>query len=172
MSIEYGNYLNQHMLNVASGYKWLEANLPELLANCDYRKQICFQHDLSKLDPEEYSYYDEYFYGKSKDDPAVKLNFKYAWLHHIHNNPHHWQYWILHNDEPDEGMVVLDMPYQYIVDMICDWWSFSWKKGNLMEIFNWYDQHKDYMKLSGNTRSTVEMILRKIREKLEEDNGN
>ena len=171
MSIEYGNYLNQHMLNVATGFKWLEANLPELLENTNYRNQICFQHDLSKLDPEEYSYYDEYFYGKSKDDPAVKLNFKYAWLHHIHNNPHHWQYWILHNDEPGEGVVVLDMPKQYIIEMICDWWAFSWKKGDLTEIFNWYDQHKDYMKLSHNTRKTVERILEKMRAKLEKLDG-
>ena len=43
--------------------------------------------------------------------------------------------------------------------MICDWWSFSWQKGDLGEIFNWYDEHSDYIKLSPKTRKTVEDIL-------------
>ena len=53
--------------------------------------------------------------------------------------------------------------------MICDWWAFSWNKGNLNEIFNWYEKHMDYMKLSDATRKTVEDILSKIKKKLEED---
>lgn len=168
MSVKYGKYLDEHCTNVYKGYEWMKQNLPELMSNANYHVQM-LKHDLSKYDEEEYEAYDEYFYGKDRERPEVKINFKYAWLHHIHNNPHHWQYWILHNDEPGEGMVVLDMPYQYIIEMLCDWWAFSWKKGNLHEIFSWYDAHKDYMKLSLNTRKTVEMILGKIREKLEEN---
>lgn len=171
MSLAYGEYLCNHIDNVNRGYEWFKENLPELLGDIDYTYQIG-GHDQSKFMPEEYEPYDEYFYGKDKNDPAVKLNFQYAWLHHIHNNPHHWQYWILHNDEPGEGMVILDMDYCYIIEMICDWMSFSFKKGNLMEIFSWYDAHKDYMKLSNQTRKTVEHILDKMREKLEEENGN
>jgi hypothetical protein len=168
MSINYNKYLTQHCQNVANGYAWIKNNLPDIVANVDGAVQICGRHDGSKLTPDEYPYYDEYFYGKDRERPEVKLNFKYAWLHHIHNNPHHWQYWILHNDEPGEGMVILDMPYQYIVEMICDWWAFSWQKDNLYEIFSWYDAHKDYMKLSTKTRSEVERILNLIREKLDE----
>jgi hypothetical protein len=52
--------------------------------------------------------------------------------------------------------------------MICDWWAFSWKKGDLTEIFNWYDEHKDYMKLSSSTRKIVEETLKDIKAKLEE----
>ena len=66
-------------------------------------------------------------------------------------------------------MVILDMPYNYIIEMICDWWAFSWNKGNLYEIFSWYDAHKAYMKLSDNTRKTVEDILGKIKDKLDEE---
>ena len=65
-------------------------------------------------------------------------------------------------------MIIMDMPYNYIIEMICDWWAFSWVSGNLSEIFNWYDQHKDYMKLSDQTRKTVEDILSKIKEKLDD----
>lgn len=59
------------------------------------------------------------------------------------------------------------MPVNYILEMICDWWAFSWTKGNLFEIFNWYDEHKKHMKLASNTRKQVEDILRQIKEKLE-----
>ena len=172
MSVEYAKYLDQHTANVYRGYEWFQDNLPEILSNVDYTTQIKYHHDLSKFDPEEYEPYDEYFYGKGKGDPATKLNFRYAWLHHIHNNPHHWQYWVLINDNPGEGLVCLDMPYNYVVEMICDWWSFSWKTGKLTEIFSWYDEHKDYMKLSGRTRKTVEDILEKIKTKLEEPDGD
>ena len=52
--------------------------------------------------------------------------------------------------------------------MIGDWWSFSWKTGNLYEIFDWYDTHKNRMILSEHTRELVEEILEKIKVKLDE----
>ena len=61
------------------------------------------------------------------------------------------------------------MPYCYILEMICDWWSFSWSQGKLDEIFNWYDEHSKYMKLAPDTRKTVEDILDKIKVKLNEN---
>ena len=61
------------------------------------------------------------------------------------------------------------MPYHYILEMICDWWAFSWSKGDLTEIFSWYDSHKKYIKLHNNTRSIVEEILGLIKDKLEEN---
>ena len=62
----------------------------------------------------------------------------------------------------------MDMPYNYIIEMICDWWAFSWSNGNLYEIFGWYEEHKNYIKLSDKTRLTVELILTDIKEKLED----
>ena len=166
MSVQYDNYLTEHKENVAKGFRWLQENIPEVIED-GLEWQICFNHDASKTDPEEYDAYDAYFYGNNRSYSVVQ-NFKKAWLRHIHNNPHHWQHWILINDEPKEGMVVIDMPYIYVVEMICDWWSFSWKKGDLNEIFGWYEDRKDYMKLSANTRRSVEYILGKMKNKLEE----
>ena len=166
MSVQYDNYLTEHKENVAKGFRWLQENIPEVIED-GFEWQICFNHDASKTDPEEYDAYDAYFYGNNRSYSVVQ-NFKKAWLRHIHNNPHHWQHWILINDEPKEGMVVIDMPYIYVVEMICDWWSFSWKKGDLNEIFGWYEDRKDYMKLSANTRISVEYILGKMKDKLEE----
>lgn len=166
MSIQYDNYLTEHKENVAKGFRWLQENIPEVIED-GFEWQICFNHDASKTDPEEYDAYDAYFYGNNRSYSVVQ-NFKKAWLRHIHNNPHHWQHWILINDDPKEGMVVIDMPYIYIVEMICDWWSFSWTKGDLNEIFGWYEDRKDYMKLSANTQISVEYILGKMKDKLEE----
>lgn len=172
MSFQYDNYLTQHKQNVAKGFKWIRDNLPELfidIPGVNYEHQICYEHDYSKESPEEYSAYDAYFYGGNRSYEVVE-NFRKAWLHHIHYNPHHWQHYILINDDPNEDEITLDMPYNYILEMICDWWAFSWNSGNLTEIFKWYDQHKDYMKLSDATRKTVNDILSKIKEKLGETN--
>lgn len=168
MSIQYDNYLTQHRANVFKGFEWIRDNLPELMCNKhNIEWQTQFNHDISKFDPEEYDAYDAYFYGNNRSYYVVQ-NFREAWLRHIHKNPHHWQHWVLINDDPGEGMIIMDMPYLYIIEMVCDWWAFSWAKGSLYEIFNWYDEHKDYMKLSNSTRKTVEDILAKIKAKLDE----
>ena len=64
------------------------------------------------------------------------------------------------------------MPREYVIEMICDWWSFSWNSGKLDEIFDWYDEHKDYIKLGKQTRKTVESILTEIKNKLEVSDDN
>ena len=133
MSIEYDLYLQNHKVNVKKGFDWIKENLPDLIPKddgIDYEHQIGFEHDASKSDPEEYEAYDAYFYGGNRSYEVVQ-NFRYAWLKHIHRNPHHWQHFVLLNDSPEEGEIVLDMPYNYILEMICDWLSFSMANGNL-----------------------------------------
>lgn len=174
MSKEYDLYLEQHKANVTKGFYWIRDNLPELLIelpDVDYEHQICFAHDASKAEWDEYEAYDRYFYGGNRSYHCVQ-EFNYAWLRHVHRNPHHWQYWILRQDDPDEGEIILEMPYVYILEMICDWWAFSWKSDNLREIFKWWGEHKDYMKLGDKTRETVVDILEKIKAKLDEDIQN
>ena len=123
-------------------------------------------HDQSKYDKEEYDAYDKYFYGNRSYE--VVQNFNYAWLQHIHKNPHHWQHWILINDDSDLGIVALEIPLNYIIEMICDWWSFSWRSGNLYEIFDWYAKHRDGMQMNDTSRKIIEDILNKIRTKLDD----
>lgn len=158
MSQKYDNYIKEHVNNIQKGFDWLKQNCPEVLE--DLEEEIQYQiiiHDDSKWSDEEYDAYDEYFYGTGKNDNE----FNYAWLHHIHNNPHHWQYWVLRED--DGNTLPLEMPYTYIVEMILDWWSFSWKQNSLEEIFNWYNTNKSKMILHENTKTTVEFILDKIK---------
>lgn len=170
MSLAYNNYLDEHIANVGNAYEWLHEYLPEIFEEIEGDIDVgCLikHHDESKCDMEEYNPYDCYFYGGTRTQRVVD-DFQYAWLHHIHNNPHHWQHYVLINDEPGEGIVALDMPKQHIIEMICDWWSFSWSKGHLGEIFAWYHTHRKHMRLSDKTRKTVEDILGKMLTKLDE----
>lgn len=166
MSAQYNLYLQRHKENVRKGYEWLSTNLPQLFEDKpDSSWQINFEHDHSKTNPDEYDAYDAYFYGNNRSHAVVEA-FNRAWLLHIHRNPHHWQHWVLINDEEDEGKVLVEMPYNYIMEMICDWWSFSWQKGDLSEIFSWYEAHSAHMQLAPHTRKTVEDILWEIRGRL------
>lgn len=169
MSHLYDIYIVEHRNNVASAHSWLKWNLPDFACGT-LADDIIEEHDYSKNHSEEYEAYDRYFYGNNRSNKVVS-EFKRAWLRHIHNNPHHWQHWVLINDEPNEGTIALEMDREYVIEMICDWWSFSWKTGNLYEIFEWYDKHKDNMILHKNTRELVEDILGKIREKLDSENN-
>ena len=157
----YTTYITEHCKYVSEAYRWL---VDHKIVKNDFvhRMQL---HDASKWSEEEYDAYDAYFYGKSKTQ-EVKDNFNYAWLHHIHENPHHWQHWVLINDE--DGTKALEMPEEYVVEMICDWWSFSHKSGNLEEIFDWYKSHKSNMIMHKNTKAMVEDILDKIKKELKE----
>lgn len=168
MSFQYDQYLENHRANVKRGYDWFCEYLPDVVkdaANAGW--QTVFAHDQSKNEPDEYEAYDAYFYGNNRSY-AVVQNYQRAWLLHLHRNPHHWQHWVLINDDPKEGESILEMPYDYIIEMICDWWAFSWKSGNLKEIFAWYDEHSKYMKLGERTRETVKKILGLIKDKLDE----
>lgn len=182
---EYDNYLTQHIGNVQKGYEWIKTNLPELISEDNFIEEthyygeldeIIAAHDKSKYrnTPDNENYYDltseydayaEYFYGTKTAE--VKESFDKAWLAHIHANPHHWQHWLLQNDDPKLGLRRLDMPYVFILEMVCDWWSFSWKTGNLNEIFKWYDENKKGILLSAKTQATLENILTKLKEKLD-----
>lgn len=77
--------------------------------------------------------------------------------------------WILIHDDMENGELetILEMPYDYIVEMICDWWAFSWANGNLYEIFNWYAEHSKFMKLAPRTRETVDDIIDRIKNRLD-----
>lgn len=169
MSFQYDQYLAHHRSNVKRGYDWLCENLPDVVKDTlNAGWQTGFAHDQSKDEPDEYNAYDAYFYGNNRSYEVVE-NYLEAWLLHIHRNPHHWQYWVLINDDPKDGEIVLEMPYDYIIEMICDWWAFSWAQEKLDEIFNWYKEHSKYMKLAPDTRKTVEDILNKIKAKLNEN---
>lgn len=165
MSLAYDEYLTEHIGNVNKGLHWMLDNLglSQEEKTAIETAMTGFNHDESKYSTEEYNAYDQYFYGGNRSYKVVQ-DFNYAWLHHIHQNPHHWQYWVLLEDDPEEGLPykTLPIPLPYIFEMIADWWSFSWKSGNLFEIFNWYAEHREKQYINLNSRMILERILEKI----------
>lgn len=167
---QYDEYLKQHIESVGTGISWLAMNLPEVVQSFDSETlgTIASQHDNSKYTEEEYDAYADYFYGEKTE--AVEAAFDAAWLHHQHNNPHHWQHWLLRED--DGGTKCIEMPERYVIEMIADWWAFSWKANNLYEIFDWYKKNKSKIVLHENTQKLVEDILDKLKAKLDEVHSN
>lgn len=165
MSLAYDEYLAEHIGNVNKGLHWMLDNLAlsQEEKSAIETAMVSFNHDESKYSTEEYNAYDQYFYGQNKSYAVVQA-FNYAWLHHIHQNPHHWQYWVLLEDDPNgwTPYKTLLIPLPYIFEMIADWWSFSWKSGNLFEIFNWYAEHRDKQYINEESRMILEQILEKI----------
>lgn len=163
----YINILKGHRKNIKQAFELLQDNFSELFANISkkelkqLRKQIK-NHDLSKFSSEEFEAYSMHFCGEDKTEIS-KNNYEMALLHHHHNNPHHFQYWLLNDN--DGQSKALDIPLNYFIEMICDWWSFSIEKRNLSYINNWYESYKDKIVLSEKTKSIVEDILIKIKDK-------
>lgn len=159
---EYYDYLDQHVSSVKRA--WEEILYPALLIDSDYTADIFTSisenienHDKSKYSEEEFDPYLNYFYPlEGKESP--KDEFNYAWLHHQKVNPHHWQYWILVNDD-DGTNRPLDIPFEYVCEMLCDWSSFHYFKDPKSTANQWYKDNKDRIILSDNTRQLVEELL-------------
>lgn len=83
MSQKYDEYLEKHRQAVKKAYQWIAAYIPEL-TDVETTRNIEF-HDMSKNTTDEYTPYDNYFYGEQT--PAIIEAFNRAWLMHIHRNP-------------------------------------------------------------------------------------
>lgn len=179
MSKKYNFYLCEHIVAVNKAAYWMVEHLRSVQRLPDEQRDDFLlnanEHDRSKYELVEYMPYDVYFYGEPDEDAFYgtpdKDAFNVAWLHHIHHNSHHWQHWVLINDDGhfgDEGKIIaLEMPKQYVLEMVADWWSFSWMSGNLYEVFDWYEANRDNMTLHPKTREFAEQVLGEIRDALE-----
>lgn len=162
--VDYNKYITAHIKGVVQSYQMLENQGPSIDKDVMRKAfDLCSIHDESKWGKEEYDAYADYFYRKEKT-PEVELAFDLAWNHHQKCNPHHWQYWVLVKDSG--GQVILDMPLEYIIEMACDWQSFSLKNSE-STAYNWYQDNKSKMMLSDTTRSSLEDILEYFKQPLE-----
>lgn len=169
---EYFQYLDQHIFGVQeSWHNQLKPAIvgeydPEVLALVD---SLVYKHDASKYNDDEFIPYCNYFYPEpSKGFSKNQKEFDEAWLLHQHRNPHHWQHWVLVRDE---GIVEpQDIPIEYILEMLCDWHSFS-KKDPTSTAYSWYDSNKSNMKLSDNTSDIVEKLIEHLKDPIEDSGG-
>ena len=79
-------------------------------------------HDLSKYSWTEFRVGCKYYQGTRSPNNAEREETGYsrAWLHHKGRNRHHYEYWIDYSMKPGEGMIGLEMPVNYVVEMFLD----------------------------------------------------
>ena len=75
MSFVYDDYLKEHVKNVNAAWVWMleHLDIDECYERVMYHSMQ--NHDSSKYSSEEYSAYDEYFYGGNRSSKVVN-NFK------------------------------------------------------------------------------------------------
>ena len=166
--LKYISYLYRHKYWVFIAGRRLRAPLFRLLI-----------HDWTKLLPQEWFPYLDFFYGEflpwdrmkfrpysewkwSKE--AVEERFQIAWNHHIHWNKHHWQFWLIVDDPAgphQEQIGVLPMPDKYVKEMVADWLGAGRALRGHWDAWTWYEQHKDKIMLHSSTRIKVEWLLEK-----------
>lgn len=71
MSQKYDEYLEKHRQAVKKAYQWIAAYIPEL-TDVEATRNIEF-HDMSKNTPDEYTPYDNYFYGSKPQQSSRRL---------------------------------------------------------------------------------------------------
>ena len=165
---EYKKYILAHKERVREYADWLEENLPELFTenkiDLDMFDEVIGEHDESKFDDDEFDAYAQRFYNNGEED---SLEFKEAWKHHYIHNEHHPEHWLGE-----------DMPYIYILEMLCDWGSFGLiveedNNNNIKDygalIKYYYNEARDdeEKNLSDNTKIIIEEILDKIKNVIE-----
>lgn len=134
-----------------------------------FKKGLIWQgiiHDLSKFSPTEWGPYVENFYGKKakiKRDKTgyykpedISSDFDRAWLHHVHNNPHHWQHWVI--PTTDGRLKPLPIPDKYLKEMVCDFWGAGMAKGK-PDVLGWYKANKNTMIMHEESRRRLEELL-------------
>ena len=149
---EYKEYVIEHKERVTKFADWLKKNCPDVFEGVDPDTfmELIDEHDESKFSEEEFEPYAQKWYGDKKETGEYEL----AWEHHYMNNEHHPEYW--------DGE---DMPYIYILEMICDWGSFSIASGDMKELSDFYfnkakaDPEKS---LSDATQEIIEDIISRI----------
>ncbi len=115
-------------------HKWVVFKLGELFEVPLYLRIF---HDTSKFRPNAFIAYAVYFHGNRNHQ--VKQDFHKQWHKHIHENKHHWQYWVSLND--DGTKQPMQMPEKYVKEMITDWVAANFMFGN-RNIWNWYSKRK------------------------------
>jgi len=132
-------------------------------------------HDMSKLRPSEFFPYARFFYDEKGKQKQVRDKtgyykptdtgddaFDFAWLLHQKRNRHHWQWWILPED--NGGTKVLPMPYHILREMICDWKGAGRAQGLDDDVRPWYLKNKDKMTLHPDSRTIIEPLIEPLKE--------
>lgn len=163
---EYEEYLEQHIRGVKNAYeKFKDVLLTESDLTVEDLTELDNQidsHDASKYEDEEFYPYLHHFYPSGAGADSEEA-YDRAWNRHQKHNPHHWQYWILQKDSGEQK--ILDMPENYVIEMICDWQSFSLKNPE-STAYKWWVDNQDKMIMSEGTKDLVNKYIEYFKEPL------
>ena len=147
-------YINEHIFNVHLIWKTLRPHLKGKFWLDDYAylniHTLIEAHDASKFKPEEFEGYRQNFFPEGTEEKLPEP-FDLAWNHHQKTNPHHWEYWVLIKKNK---LKPLSIPFRYLIEMLCDWASMSFKFKNIPSV--WYEEHKDNMLLHPSTITAIQ----------------
>ena len=126
-------------------------------------------HDWSKFRLSEFIPYARYFYnsngslrdlrdetGYYKPTNTGDQAFDFAWLLHQKRNKHHWQWWVLPEDEG--GLKTLPIEERYLKELLADWIGAGRAQGT-PHTRAWYQKHRDKMQLDSESRKWIESQL-------------
>jgi hypothetical protein len=145
-NLAYFRYLALHKWYVYKAGRITEAPLFRLVV-----------HDWSKLTPQEWFPYLNFFYPTMEVTPEIKAAFRLAFNHHIHWNRHHIQYWV---SVSDDGKIRPQMmPEIYIREMVADWLGAGRAISGKWGAAEWYAKRRSSIPLHPKTKQRVEEIL-------------
>lgn len=171
---EYLSYIKDHINNVRKAFVMYivpilknRTNISPFFSDEEFKRAAVDvykrldDHDASKFSDYEFDGYRAKWYPTNRElnydqDYIDKMEERYAeaWDHHATSNPHHPKHWY----DP-ENKVSRDMSLDAIIEMICDWASFTLRNGTSMLL--WYENQaedeKQYM--SPKTKEIVEDLL-------------
>lgn len=153
---KYLDYVTQHIITVNKVWKKMEQPgvMPASITKIQIEQihENIIIHDESKMGFWEFEAYRARFFTSESDEEIsiVEKDFHKAWVHHIANNPHHWEHWVtFKNGSP----YPCEIPFIYLIEMLCDWTAMSVKFNNRPT--NWFIQNKDKMILHTQTASLI-----------------
>lgn len=115
-------------------------------------------HDETKLSVCEIGAYVKNFQGGG--DP---VGFPFAWLHHIHLNPHHWQFWRFPDRWSMAGSNIVDgalpMPEVFAREMVADWMGSSMAYTGDWNMSAWLTKNIPRIRLHPETATFVADVL-------------
>lgn len=157
-------------------FKTITKHRHEVIRNCT-KAGILWQglrHDLSKYSPREFWYGALYYQGNRSPAEGEREAYGYskAWLHHKGRNRHHFEYWNDYNPKT-KRVEPIKMPRNYVIEMFCDRVAagkiYMGEKYDPTQPLAYFERGKDRRFIHPETSGEIEMLLRMLAEKGEEE---
>ena len=151
-------YIENHYANVQQAWTTIKDKCSDMsfVKNNGTRHAldaVIREHDISKLDLEEFIPYRKQFYPASFEDANDnEIDARNAWAHHKMVNTHHWENWTGRSEHWGQELAC--------VHMVADWVAMSYAKGGTAK--EYYEGHKDKIQLPDWAVELIYEIFRRL----------